>query len=226
MPHKGQGIKSQYSQVALNNAVDAVKSTAMSVRQASQHFGVPRSTIQDRLSGRVEVGISPGKQPVFSKDVEDRLAEKIKGAASMGMGLSRQQIIAKAAQLARTMKIKTPFKNGIPGKDWVDGFLRRHPDLSLRSPSPLSTVRCRMLNKVVTQKYFDHLSQIIADNQLHDKPHAIWYMDETSVSLCHRQAGFMHRKGLRTYLAGYQIAGNLLHSWLALMPPAMRCHPL
>ena len=35
MPHKGQGIKSQYSQVALNNAVDAVKSSAMSVRQAS-----------------------------------------------------------------------------------------------------------------------------------------------------------------------------------------------
>lgn len=37
----------------------------------------------------------------------------------MVVGLSEQQMIAKAAKLAQTMKLKTLFKNGVPGKDWA-----------------------------------------------------------------------------------------------------------
>ena len=77
---------------------------AVSARQ----FGIPRSTIHDRLSGRVSVSNpSAGKQIVFPKAAKEKLASSIKEAVSMGVGLSKQQIIAKAAKLARTMRLKT-----------------------------------------------------------------------------------------------------------------------
>lgn len=140
---------------------------------------------------------SPGKQTVLPPEVENKLASNIKEAANMGLGMSRQQVVAKAAQIAKVMNIKTPFKNGVPGKDWVQGFFKRHADLSLRSPTPLSTVRCRMLNEVVTSKYFTELGEIVQRLNLQDKPECIWNMDETSVSLCHRPTKVYAQKGMK-----------------------------
>ena len=47
----------------------------------------------------------------------------------MEAGLSKKQIISKAAQLTISMKLKTPFKRGVPLKDWALGFAKRHPDI-------------------------------------------------------------------------------------------------
>ena len=69
--------------------------------------------------------------------------------------------LTKVAQLTASMRFKPPFKNGVPGKDWAQEFLKRHPDISLRSQTLLSTVRSRMLNEIVTERYFDKLSEII-----------------------------------------------------------------
>ena len=79
MPHTGKNIGFQYEKTYLNQAIDTVRTGALSVREAAQQFGVPRSTIHDRLSGRVSVSTtSPGKQTVFPKEAEDKLASSIK----------------------------------------------------------------------------------------------------------------------------------------------------
>ena len=67
----------------------------------------------------------------------------------MGVGLSKKQIISKAAHLTTSMKLKKPFKSGVPVKDWTLGVLKRHPDIRLRSQITLSTVRSLMLNEIV-----------------------------------------------------------------------------
>lgn len=76
----------------------------------------------------------------------------------------------KVACLALAMKIKTLFRNGIPGKDWVDDFKKRHPDLYLRSPTPLNSVRARMLNLKVTQNCFAILRSVLNDLGLQVAP--------------------------------------------------------
>ncbi|CAC5401576.1 unnamed protein product [Mytilus coruscus] len=76
--------------------------------------------------------------------------------------------------------------NGIPGKDWLSGFLSRHPDLSLRSPLALQTVGSKMLNPVKVNAYFKDLESFLVNLGIKDIPSRIWNMDETSVPLTHK----------------------------------------
>ena len=99
----------------------------MSVRQAAGQYNVPKSTLHDRSSGKVQPGAVYGKQPVLSYDVEESMATSVKEAASQGFGITRQQLMLKAGQIARRLKLTTPFRDGVPGDDWLqDGFLRRN----------------------------------------------------------------------------------------------------
>lgn len=175
----------------VERAVDFVKSKNASVRAAAKTFNVPKSTLYDRLSGKTEPGAAKGRQTVFPQDVEDALAEKVKTAASQGFGITRLQFAAKAGRLANALSLKTPFRNGIPGKDWVYSFMKRHPDISLRTPTPLTTVRARMLNETVADRYFADLQTIIDDK----KPVKIWNIDETSLSLCHKPTRVLAASG-------------------------------
>ncbi|KAH3860522.1 hypothetical protein DPMN_023423 [Dreissena polymorpha] len=89
----------------------------------------------------------------------------MKEAAEMGFGIDRQQLKAKAARLGISMRLKTPFINGIPVDDWVNGFLKRHK-LSLRAKVALSTVPSRMLSPTATKKYFENLIETLTSLKL------------------------------------------------------------
>ncbi|KAH3728535.1 hypothetical protein DPMN_024343 [Dreissena polymorpha] len=60
-------------------AIEAIRSKAMSKRKAAMTFGVPRSTLLDKLSGRVpEARTRPGPATVLSAAEEDVLVNYIK----------------------------------------------------------------------------------------------------------------------------------------------------
>ena len=101
----------------MSNAIAAVKDRTMSIRQASNQFGIPKSTLGDRISGRLEEGATPGKKPVLPVEVESAIANKIKEAGKMRFGITRAQLCFKVARLVSSMKLSTPFRNGVPGKD-------------------------------------------------------------------------------------------------------------
>ena len=197
MPKKGKGIRSRYDHKKLELAVAAVQAKRLSIREALKEYEVPKSTIGDRITGKVQPGASPGKKPVFPIELENDLATKIKEAAAMGFGITRAQLCMKVARLATVLHLKTPFRNGIPGKDWVDGFKRRHQELSLRSPTPLNSVRARMLNPEVTRKYFADLHKTLDELSLTKSPEKIWNIDETNVSLTHKPSKVLAECGQR-----------------------------
>ncbi|KAH3782053.1 hypothetical protein DPMN_159964 [Dreissena polymorpha] len=94
----------------------------------------------------------------------------------------------KIGRIVRKLGIKSPFRNDVPGMDWIAGFLKRHPDVSLRTPQALSTCRARMLNVTLTNSYFTDLARLLESLSLQDKPVRIWNIDETSVPLLHKPA--------------------------------------
>ena len=76
------------------------------------------------------------------------------------------------------------FKGKSPGKDWFDGFMKRHPDLSIRKPEKLTTTRARMLNPVVAANYFNDLDPLLDKLDLKEnKTDQIWNCDETGKKL-------------------------------------------
>ena len=63
MPHKSKGIYTKYSKLQLDMAVSMVRSGKLTLRAASKRYKVPRSTISDRITGKISPGSVPGRAP-------------------------------------------------------------------------------------------------------------------------------------------------------------------
>ena len=94
----------------------------------------------------VEMDCRPGPSTILSKDEEEKLASYIVDMADMGFGLSRDDIRFTAYKIAEKCGRSHPFQNEIAGRAWLDGFMKRHPNLTLRSTQPLSYNRAVRAN--------------------------------------------------------------------------------
>ena len=65
----------QWSDESMIKAMDAVKSGQLGVNRAAEQFGVPKTTLKDRLSGRVEHGSKSGPAPYLTKHEEKELVD-------------------------------------------------------------------------------------------------------------------------------------------------------
>ena len=57
---------------------------------------------------------------------------------------------------------------------WWESFRKRHPNIILRTASPLSHVRTVGSNPIILSRYFDLLEITLQENELHDKPSQIF----------------------------------------------------
>jgi len=62
-----------WSDDSTRQAIEAVRSEEMGANRGARAFGVPASTLKDRLSGRVKHGTNPGPIPYLSSE-ENELA--------------------------------------------------------------------------------------------------------------------------------------------------------
>lgn len=151
MPRKNKNKYQQYNSDDLKAAVEAVRTKQMSVRAAATTYGVPKTTISDRITHRVDDDVKNGRPPLIPIDIEKGMVNKILYAADKGFGLTRSQVISKAQQVCKTMNITNSFSRNTPqdtkvGKDWFEGLKKRHPEVVMRKPEPLSTSRSRLMN--------------------------------------------------------------------------------
>ena len=112
--------------VQLAEAVILVRNGLLSLRQAGQRFGIPKSTLYDHLHGKVESGSRPGRRPMLPSHLEDALADQCVEAAKKGMGVSRQQLAIKTARILN--RIRVPTSTAIPGKKWLSGFRKKEKE--------------------------------------------------------------------------------------------------
>ena len=66
------------------------------------------------------------------------------------------------------------------GRDFVAGFLKRHPILSLRKPEVVSLNRVFGLNKTSVEQYFSNLEILL--NEFQFPPHRIYNVDESGLT--------------------------------------------
>ena len=80
--------RKQWTDEAMLSAMAAVKN-GMSVNPAAKMHGVPRTTLHDRISGRVAHGTKSGPPPYLSPNEEKEFSIFIEQTAKVGYGKSR-----------------------------------------------------------------------------------------------------------------------------------------
>ncbi|XP_050301512.1 uncharacterized protein LOC126739756 [Anthonomus grandis grandis] len=184
----------------MKNAIAEVKQ-GMPVKTAARIFNVPRMSLKRRVMdknsvAKLEIKSLGSCHPVFSPEQEQELVTHILDFESRMYGLTTRNLRQLAYQLAEKNKIPHKFSHveKAAGKDWLSGFRRRHPEISLRCSEATSAARARAFNKPVVTKFFNLLKEIYSKNNY--APHRIFNVDETSISTVPgRNSRILARKG-------------------------------
>jgi hypothetical protein len=101
-------------------------------------------------------------------------------------------------QYAVENKLNHPFSDNtkIAGKDWFTAFSKRN-NLSLRRSEGLSRARAAGATKLVVQKFYDSLEELMDSLSLNDRPETIYNMDETGMPLNNRPPRVVAARGSR-----------------------------
>ncbi|KAJ4437211.1 hypothetical protein ANN_17346 [Periplaneta americana] len=109
--------------------------------------------------------------------------------------LTRRSVMKLAYEIAEKNKLATWFNRETKsaGKEWFSGFMKRHPELSLRQPEATSLARASGFNRVVVGKFFDTSEHLVDQHKL--TAARIFNMDETSHNVVQRQEKTLAQRG-------------------------------
>lgn len=158
----------------------------MGLRQAARQYDLPVETLRRRVTGAVSMNCKPGPATVLSAEDEEKLASYIVKMSEMGFGLTREDVQVKAFRLVELSGRQHPFRNGMAGRAWLDGFLQRHPKLTLRTAQSLSHSRAFNATREVIDDYFAKLGAMYARLNILTKPMQIYNVDEVGISVVHK----------------------------------------
>ena len=69
-----------------------VQERKLSIREAATKYDIPKSTVYDHTSRKVQEGSRPGPSPVLTKEEEAELVQWVIKMSEVGYGQCRQQV--------------------------------------------------------------------------------------------------------------------------------------
>ncbi|XP_012560059.1 uncharacterized protein LOC105846156 [Hydra vulgaris] len=114
----------------------------------------------------------------------------------MNYGLSNKSTRLLAYKFAvKNNKIcpSTWIKNKIAGIDWLQGFMKRQPELSLQTPEATSFARSTAFNRHTVREFFQNLKTV--RNRYKFDPYCIYNVDETGLTIVQKPVKVLAGKG-------------------------------
>jgi hypothetical protein len=112
---------------SIENAISfAIKDVqdGVSQRKAAERWGVPRSTLQKRLSGSQPRSNANEHLQRLSKQQESHMVRWILIQSNLGLPPTHQEVREFATRVIKVGGDDEPL-----GKRWIEGFLRRNPEV-------------------------------------------------------------------------------------------------
>uniref|UniRef100_A0AAV2LVG0 HTH CENPB-type domain-containing protein n=1 Tax=Knipowitschia caucasica TaxID=637954 RepID=A0AAV2LVG0_KNICA len=133
----------------MQGAIDEVRAGRLSYRQAAVHFGVPKSTLRDRVSGKVASDSTYGQRPLLSEKDENALVEYCLYSASFGFPLTKSQVVTHALAIFNRHHPQTP-KVALSQTWWVNFRERQKQRLTTRTPDIIDRGRAEEIQLEAT----------------------------------------------------------------------------
>ena len=181
-------LKCEHCDWTENGAEEAVNAChrGMSIRRAAELYGIPKSTICDKLNGKMPIGQKKGPPMKLSPELEDRIEKWIIHMARIGYGQMMSDILDKVEELLNKLNIQKKFgDSNRPSIKRYTLFMERHPDLQMRMTSALSHARCDVSYDNLTywfQELKDYMREVKQADILQDLSR-ICNCDETGFPL-------------------------------------------
>ena len=86
---------------SMQMAIDAVKSSRKGVNRAALEFGVPRTILKDRITGKVVHGTKSGPKPYLTQQEEKELVDFLVRCSKMGYGKTRGEVLKIVEAIAK-----------------------------------------------------------------------------------------------------------------------------
>ena len=184
--------RKHWTEQNMEQALQDVTHGSLTIRRAALEHNVPKSTLHDRVSGKVLPGAVGGAPRYLNDEEEEELAKWLEGCAEIGCAKSVREVRAVVGAIVAK---KHNAECAVVSHGWWDRFRARHPHLTLRAGESLAYVRAVSTNRTVLDKYFDLLEDVIAKNSLKEKPGRIFNLDESGLPLQHRPGRRIGIKG-------------------------------
>lgn len=123
-------------------------------------YHVPKSTLGDRISGRVLPGATSGP-PCYLTNEEEELVTFLCRVAQIGQGCTRQKVIAIIEGVLASCGNARAISSG-----WWTSFISRHPTVALRTPATLLLAWVGASDRGSLDNYFDELESTLEGNGL------------------------------------------------------------
>ena len=192
----------KWTEEDIDSAIKAINSGQMSQYRAAKMYNIPTSTLNDRFREKVTKH-GAGRPCRLSDEEEREIVETCLIFGDWGYGIGKKEVLGVVGDYCKWNKIDV-FPSGVPKIEWWRGFLRRHPELSLRKPQALQISRAKAATPQVIDQWFSVLEPLINRLGLTNHPERIFNSDETSFCLSGRPQRVLAKKGAKSpqYIIG------------------------
>ena len=130
----------KYSAEDLTAPIEEVRSGTLLLYSAAKKYNIPRTTLFGQVKGTH--GRKVGRPSRLTEEEESTIVETCLIFSEWGYGLGKKEILSIIHDYLVTNKKNHLFPEGIPNDDWWNGFMKRHPQLSLRKSPGSSDLSC------------------------------------------------------------------------------------
>ncbi len=162
----------QYTENQLLAAISDIRN-GKSVHKTSQKWGIPRSTLHDRLKGAQSIQQAKRFCQRLSQEQETYLADWVLAQAALGLPPTHQELRYFAERILQAAGERKSL-----GKHWVSRFIARYPILKTQRPRRIENARVNGATTEVIKSWWSYLKNPVVDTI---KPANRWNMDETGI---------------------------------------------